>query len=102
MRCLKRRLSDVVYRALLADLEETEKAGPAGHVGATLQSSASDPTPTVSPSDRSLTGPTTDDATPLHQAAAMVHGNYPQKIPVGSRSTSAKRSPTCDEGPIWV
>src|SRR3954451_4145732 len=53
MRCLKRRLSDVVFRALLADLEEGGEAGPAGHVGATLQSSASDPTPTASPSDKS-------------------------------------------------
>jgi len=45
MRCLKRRLSDVVFRALLADLGQSLEAGPAGHMGATLQSSASDPTP---------------------------------------------------------
>jgi transposase len=100
MRCLKRRLSDVVFRALLADLENIEEAGPAGHMGATLQSSASDPTPTASPSDKSLTGPAVDNATPLHQAATTVGGGYPQKIPVGSRSAS--RSPTCGEGPTRV
>lgn len=49
MRCLKRRLSDVVFRALVADVEKAGEAGPAGHVGATLQSSASDPTPTARP-----------------------------------------------------
>ena len=99
---LKRRLSDVVFPALLADHENAGEAGPAGHVGATLQSSASGPTPTTSPSDKSLTGPAIADATPPHQAAAMVHGDYPQKIPVGSRSTSANRSPTREEGGIWV
>jgi len=36
MRCLKRRLSDVVYRQMLADT----KASPGGQLGATLTSSA--------------------------------------------------------------
>jgi len=65
MRCLKRRLSDVVFHALQQDLQRRlEAAGPEGHSGATLQSSASDPTPMVSPSDQSLTGPATKNATP--------------------------------------
>ena len=65
MRCLKRRLSDVVFRALLDDLANKHaKAGPGGHSGATLQSSASGPTPAASPSDKSLPGPANDDATP--------------------------------------
>lgn len=65
MRCLKRRLSDVVFHALQQDLQlRLEVAGPEGHVGATLQSSASDPTPMVSPSDKSLTGPAKRNATP--------------------------------------
>lgn len=33
LRCLKRRLSDVLYRALLEDLETELKAGPGGHLG---------------------------------------------------------------------
>jgi hypothetical protein len=48
MRCLKRRISDVVYRQLIADAQrQAESAskdeagtGPEGHCGATLQSSA--------------------------------------------------------------
>ena len=39
MRCLKRRLSDVVYRRLLRDADRKE-AGPGGHSGAALSSSA--------------------------------------------------------------
>ncbi len=71
MRCLKRRLSDVVFRALLEDLADREAASPAGHSGATLQSSASDPTPTVSPSDKSLTGLATTDATPRQRRSTV-------------------------------
>ena len=75
MRCLKRRLSDVVFRALQADLDQRLRAaeqdhegtGPGGHSGATLQSSASGPTPAASPSDESLPGPAEPDATPARQ-----------------------------------
>jgi transposase len=64
MRCLKRRLSNVVFAALQEDLQlRLEAAGPTGHSGATLTSSASDPTPTVSPSDKPQTGPATKHAT---------------------------------------
>src|ERR1035437_4628325 len=40
MRCLRRRLSDVVYRQLAADagLRALEQAGPGGHSGTTLKS----------------------------------------------------------------
>ncbi len=40
MRCLKRRLSDVVYRQLLADTLRPLGASPGGHSGTTLHSSA--------------------------------------------------------------
>jgi hypothetical protein len=46
LRCLKRRISDVVYRQLLADAERQAKAGPGGQTGTTLQSSVTGPTPT--------------------------------------------------------
>jgi transposase len=87
MRCLKRRLSDALFRALAADLERrladedqtdqndtaaasaaTTVTGPGGHSGATLQSSASGPTPAASPSDKSLPGPADPDATPALSA----------------------------------
>jgi transposase len=65
IRCLKRRLSDGVYRQLIADAravagdtpDEVEGAGPVGHCGATLQSSAADLVPPVDTSDQPLPGP---------------------------------------------
>ncbi len=42
MRCLKRRLSDVVYRQLVADSLRPLGASPGGHPGTTLQSSVAD------------------------------------------------------------
>lgn len=60
LRCLKRRLSDVVYRQLVADArgaEQDDGADPGGHCGATLQSSAADSHPLIDTSDQPLPGP---------------------------------------------
>ncbi len=57
LRCLKRRLSDVVYRQLVADAQLRDGAGPGGHCGATLQSSAADSHPLIDTSDQPLPGP---------------------------------------------
>jgi hypothetical protein len=58
MRCLKRRLADHVWRIMIADERRTAPAaGPGGHPGATLASSAAGSTPTTSSSDKSLSGP---------------------------------------------
>jgi len=67
MRCLKRRISDAVYRQLLADakraaitaVEDPEAAGPGGHCGASLISSAADSHPLIDTSDQPLPGPAT-------------------------------------------
>ena len=76
LRCLKRRLSDVVYRQMVADAQrqfaapeargdvapadttrEVVVTGPGGHVGATPDSSAAGSSPDAAPSDQSLPGP---------------------------------------------
>jgi transposase len=57
LRCLKRRLSDVVYRQLIADAQQRDGAGPGGDCGATLQSSAADLHPLIDTSDQPLPGP---------------------------------------------
>ncbi len=59
MRALKRRLSDVVYRQLLADSLRPLGASPGGQPGTTLQSSAADSHPDIDTSDQSLPGPAT-------------------------------------------
>jgi transposase len=56
MRCLRRRLSDAVYRQLTADAQP-QQAGPGGHSGATLLSSATDLPPGIGTSDQPLPGP---------------------------------------------
>jgi transposase len=61
MRCLKRRISDAIYRQLLrdahADHDRREDAGPGGHGGASLQSSAAGSHPQTGTSDQPLPGP---------------------------------------------
>jgi hypothetical protein len=56
LRALKRRLSDVVYRQMVADAKRLE-TGPGGHAGATLKSSAADLNPMIDTSEKSLPGP---------------------------------------------
>jgi len=61
MRCLKRRISDAIYRQLLADAQENVAcdldAGPGGHCGASQESSAVDLPPHIDTSDQPLPGP---------------------------------------------
>jgi transposase len=56
LRCLKRRLSDLVYRRLLADARRERATSPGGHQGATTESSAAGSTPDTGSSDKSLPG----------------------------------------------
>jgi len=65
MRCLKRRLSDVVYRRLCRDAATQQATSPGGHSGATTQSSAAGSTPTAGSSNKSLPGPASTDSTTL-------------------------------------
>src|SRR5512145_747878 len=60
MRCLKRRISDAIYRQLVTDARRqapSESAGPGGHSGATLTSSAADLPPHIGTSEKPLPGP---------------------------------------------
>jgi transposase len=65
MRCLKRRISDAVYRQLVADAQRASEAepatahdtGPGGHCGASQESSAVDLPPHIDTSDQPLPGP---------------------------------------------
>ena len=64
IRCVKRRLSDNVYRPLLADAIRPSGTGPGGHAGTTLDSSAADSNPDVDASEKSLPGPATTTLPP--------------------------------------
>ena len=63
MRALKRRLSDVVFRQMMADARAAQ-TGPGGHLGAATDSSAAGCDPNAGSSDKSLPGPATSDLTP--------------------------------------
>ena len=80
IRCLKRRISDAIYRQLVADAQaaaETAEpqggaqasAGPGGHRGASHQSSAVNLPPPIDTSDQPLPGPanTTLQPDPRHR-----------------------------------
>jgi transposase len=61
IRCLKRRISDTIYKQLVADAQlaagQEPGTGPGGHCGATLQSSAVDLPPLIDTSDQPLPDP---------------------------------------------
>ncbi len=91
MRCLKRRISDAVYRQLLADARraaiaaaEPEGADPGGHCGASLISSAADSHPLIDTSDQPLPGPapTTLRGTP---GTRKTQPTDPSRPPVDNR-----------------
>jgi len=65
LRCLKRRISDALYRQLVADADRAalnkqqapDDTGPGGHCGASQESSAVDLPPHIDTSDQPLPGP---------------------------------------------
>jgi transposase len=71
MRCLKRRISDALYRELLHDARAAAAkppgTGPGGHCGATLDSSAVDLPPHIDTSDQPLPGPAEPTLQPVRR-----------------------------------
>ncbi|QSR26874.1 IS110 family transposase [Nocardioides aromaticivorans] len=57
LRCLKRRISDAVYRQLLDDTAAAVGAGPGGQGGTSQESSAADSHPLIGTSDKPLPDP---------------------------------------------
>ncbi|EWS99819.1 hypothetical protein N865_20715 [Intrasporangium oryzae NRRL B-24470] len=72
LRCLKRRISDALYRQLVADAAAATaaslEAGPGGHCGASQESSAVDLPPHIDTSDQPLPGPAKSTLQPPHSA----------------------------------
>ena len=68
IRCLKRRISDALYRQLLTDAQRAARAelvtGPGGHCGASQESSAAGSHPHTGTSDQPLPGPATPTLQP--------------------------------------
>jgi transposase len=76
MRSLKRRISDAIYRQLIADARASQ-TGPGGHCGASLTSSAVDLPPHIDTSDQPLPGPaapTLQPPRPARKTTALTLG----------------------------
>ncbi|WP_256793255.1 IS110 family transposase [Terrabacter sp. Ter38] len=69
LRCLKRRISDALFRQLMADAHRAAGAGPGGHCGATQESSAAG----------SHRLPALRSATSRTRATDATPGSYPTK-----------------------
>ena len=103
LRCLKRRLSDVVYRQLVADAGTADlgatldaltnlEAGPGGHSGASSQSSAADlSTPVIGSSDQPLPGPAAPTLPPAEPAANPNAGSAPRPPRRRARAVKVQR-----------
>ena len=63
MRCLKRRLSDIVFRTMLADVAAASVTGPGGQRGDDSDSSVAGSQPHTDTSDKPLPGPATTKTT---------------------------------------
>ena len=70
MRCLKRRLSDLVYRTMLSDYVAERVTGPGGHRGNDSDSSATGSQPHTGSSDQPLPGPVTTQRRTLMSTAS--------------------------------
>ena len=64
MRCVKRRLSDIVYRQMLHDAVTHTATGPGGQQGSDSDSSVAGSHPSASSLDRPLPGPATSQPKP--------------------------------------
>ena len=70
MRCLKRRLSDAVYRTMLDDAVKAKVTGSGGHQGNDSDSSAAGSKPSTSSSEKPHRSPSTTQPKPALPAAS--------------------------------
>jgi transposase len=90
MRCLKRRISDAIYRQLLADARATG-ADPGGHCGASHESSAVDLPPHIDTSDQPLPGPAPTTLPVTTGRATPRPGSAPQPTRRRARDVKVER-----------
>jgi hypothetical protein len=95
IRCLKRRISDAIYRQLVDDAQaaadQTNEAGPGGHRGASHQSSAVDPPPHIDTSDQPLPRPATSTLQPTRRARKTTAAKPPTTVARQQRGAEVTR-----------
>jgi hypothetical protein len=100
LRALKRRLADVVYRRLVDDQQAKNQAGPGGHSGATLTSSAASPTPADDSSDKSRPGPATTKPTTRPPARHLTR-EVPHRLSSKTRKRLRRHDEAATAGTRW-
>jgi hypothetical protein len=81
MRCLKRRLSDIVYQHMVDDALSA-MTGPGGQPGTATQSSATGSHPRTGSPDKSLPGPATTDPRTGSQPRFDTEGSHERSLPL--------------------
>jgi transposase len=84
MRCVKRRLSDLVYQQIRNDALAHTVTGPGGQQGNDSDSSVTDSHPSIGSSDKPLPGPATTTIRPSTQPVPRPHS--PRPLPAPTRS----------------
>jgi transposase len=91
MRCLKRRLSDIVYRHMVDDAITPAVTSPGGHRGTTTDSSVTSSHPHAGSSDKSLPGPARPETTPA-TAGPPSHPPARSRRPVPAPTRSRRQA----------
>jgi len=105
MRALIRRLSDVVFRQMMADARaRAARTGPGGQAGAAIDSSVAGWDPGAGSSDKSLPGPVTSDLRPFSRLLPPLSPRAgPQSPSSGLRLTAGRtgaHSPAGNNHPL--
>ncbi len=91
LRCLKRRISDAIYKQLIADAARAADADPGGHCGASQESSAVDLPPHIDTSDQPLPGPAATTLPATTAPANPQPGSAPQPPRRRARAVKVER-----------
>ena len=108
VRCLKRRISDAIYRQMQADAQETVGTGPGGHCGASQESSAVDLPPHIDTSDQPLPGPARNRHYARSRALGRATIPSPSQAPVDNRGvperrwSGTSRNTECEESEVHL
>ena len=92
IRCLKRRISDTIYKQLVADALRADDAGPEGTAGRLKNPARSLTYPRTSPPDQPLPDPQ-PHATPHHHRPGRAPPQEPFRPPVDNRGEPGRASP---------
>ena len=91
LRCVKRRLSDIVYRQMIKDAKAPE-TGPGGHPGTATGSSVAGSNPCTGALEKSLPGPAANDPTPIRPGSRSVLRAVPGAFDQSRPAARVKRS----------